>query len=101
MNVQLGWNITEDGTRIYSYNGQEVLRIKFNSDAYAEAGFLQLKDKAIQFEMSGEGLSRFRASVEEFSRKHGTRLTEEQVKALEKEVLRIPPTGYLRIVLLA
>src|SRR5438552_4095553 len=28
MNVALGWNIAQDGSRVYSFEGREVLRIK-------------------------------------------------------------------------
>jgi hypothetical protein len=58
MNVQLGWTISKDGTHTYSYNGREVLLIKFIPENYAESAFQQLKDKALQLTLSDEGRAR-------------------------------------------
>jgi hypothetical protein len=88
MNVQLGWNTSKDGTHTYSYNGREVMGIKFNPENYAESAFQQLQDKALQLTLSEEGRARLHSSIEEHAKRSDLTLTDSQFQNLEQEVLQ-------------
>jgi hypothetical protein len=88
LNTQLGWSLASDGTHLFSVEGREVLRIKFNPENYSESTFEQLKDKALQFTATGDGRDKLRGSIREYIESQGMTATEEEIDRIEKESLQ-------------